>query len=210
MELITFDQTVKIELDTDKRTGVLLSGGMDSAIMLFLILKEIQDKQLKIDLRVYNIPNVNDNAVVYSRRVVEFLEKYFDTTIKLINIGDGAASSLKLIKQPSIALLQSKEVEVLYSGQNQFPPEAQNWPIYHSTTGNFVRRSPDEPDSAFAKFPFIKLYKHHILDIYRQFNLLELAAITHSCTTQKEGRCEQCLWCVERAWAFTQIGLTDQ
>ena len=210
MELTVLDQTVKIQLDTAKRIGILLSGGMDSAIMLFLILKEIADNKLNVDLTVYNVPNVNDNAIVYSRRVVDYLERHFNTVIKLVNIGDGRATPLKLIKQPAAHLLESGQVDVLYSGQNQFPPEAQAWTAYQEATGGFVRRNPNEPDSAVAKFPFIKLYKHHILDIYRQFNLLELAAITHSCTAQKEGRCEQCLWCVERAWAFSKLGLTDE
>lgn len=182
---------------------------MDSAIMLFLILKEINDSKLNADLTVYNVPNVNDNAVIYSRQVVDFLENYFNTKIKLVNIGDGTAEPLRLIRQPAGHLLESGQVDVLYSGQNQFPPEAEQWPAYHAARNGFVRRDPNLPDSDVAKFPFIKLYKHHILEIYRQFDLLELAKITHSCTAQKVGKCEQCLWCVERAWAFTRLGLED-
>lgn len=209
MEIITLDQTVKIKLDTDKRIGVLVSGGMDSAILLFLILKEIKDLNLSIDLTVYNVPNVNDGAAVYSRRVVDYLENYFDTEINLKKVGSETASSLQLITAPAKMLLETDQIDILYSGQNQFPEEAKTWQAYKDALGFFKRRNPYTPDSEQAKFPFIRLYKHHILEIYRQFNVLDLARITHSCTARTQGKCQECLWCTERAWAFTKLGLEE-
>jgi hypothetical protein len=209
MEINTLDQTISIDIDTSKKIGVLLSGGMDSAIMLFLLLKEIKDNNLTVDLTVYNVPNVNDNAAVYAGNIVEFLEKYFNTDIKFKSIGNGHAEPLKLIRQPAAEILATKEIDIIYSGQNQFPPEARLWTAYKSAQGKFIRRDPRLPDPDNVRFPFVKLYKNHILDLYRQFNILELAAITHSCTAQKTGTCKECLWCVERTWAFTQLGLTD-
>lgn len=209
MEITTLDQTIKIELDPKLRTGVLVSGGMDSAILLFLILKEIADKNLNIDLTVYNVPNVADNAVEHSKDVVEFLEQYFNTSIKLVNIGLGTAAPLQLIRKPATELITNGLVDMLYSGQNQFAPEAKLWPEYIRAESGFVRRDPNSPDEPHARFPFIKLYKYHILELYRQFNLLELARITHSCTTQTAGKCAECLWCREREWAFTRLGLVD-
>jgi hypothetical protein len=209
MEIKTLDQTIRIDLDTEKRTGVLVSGGMDSAILLFLILKEIKDLNISVDLTVYNVPNVNDGAMVYSKQVVDYLEKYFDTKINLKNVGSGAASPLQLITAPAKLLLETGEVDVLYSGQNQFPEEAKTWKAYKDAQGLFKRRSPDAPDSNQAKFPFIRLHKHHILEIYRQSGVLNLASITHSCTTRVQGKCQECLWCKERTWAFTKLGLED-
>lgn len=209
MEITTLDRTVKIELNTDKRIGVLVSGGMDSAILLFLILKEIKDLNLSVDLTVYNIPNVNDGAMGYSRQVVDYLEKYFDTKINLKNVGSGSASSLQLITAPAKLLLETGEVDVLYSGQNQFPEEAKTWPAYKDAAGFFKRRSPETPDSDHAKFPFIRLEKYHILEIYKQSGVLDLARITHSCTARVNGKCQECLWCKERTWAFTKLGLED-
>ncbi len=209
MEINTLDQTISINIDTSKKIGVLLSGGMDSAIMLFLLLKEIKDNNLTVDLTVYNVPNVNDDAAVYAGKIIKFLEEYFNTAIKFKSIGAGDAEPLKLIRQPASEILATKEIDIVYSGQNQFPPEARLWTAYKQAEGNFVRRDPTLPDPVNARFPFIKLYKNHILDLYRQFNILELAAITHSCTMQKTGICGECLWCVERAWAFTQLGLSD-
>ena len=174
MEIKVFDQLVKIELDPTKKTGVLLSGGMDSSIMLFLILTEIKEKNLDINLTVYNVPNKNDNAAVHSKRVIDFLENYFCTKINFSSIGNGDLPSLKLINLPAKILLFSKKVDVLYSGQNQFPPEAQEWESYKKSLNSFSRRDPDLPELDNVKYPFIRLYKHHILELYRIFNILEL------------------------------------
>lgn len=209
MEINTLDQIVKIDIDPEKRIGVLLSGGMDSAIMLFLILSDITQRDLDVDLTVYNVPNINDDAAIHSRQVVNYLEKYFNTEIKLINIGVGTATPLQLIKEPARQLLENKIVDVLYSGQNQFPEEARSWHSYKAAAGHFARKNPDNADTDTVKYPFIRLHKNHILEIYRQFNLLELAVITHSCTTKTQDKCNNCLWCEERAWAFTKLGLTD-
>jgi 7-cyano-7-deazaguanine synthase in queuosine biosynthesis len=203
------DKIIKIDIPENKKIGVLLSGGMDSAILLFLMLKEIKDNNINVNLTAYNVPNVNDNASVHSKRIVEFLETYFQTDINFKSMGIGDETPLLLINKPAIELLTSGEVDVLFSGQNQFPPDAENWQAYKSALNKFVRRDPNVPETTRAKYPFIKLYKHHILEIYKQFNLLGLAKITHSCTTRLEGHCGECLWCEERAWAFNKLGLVD-
>lgn len=208
MEITTLDLTISIDIDPEQRIGVLLSGGMDSAILLFLILTDIKNRNLTVDLTVYNVPNINDNAVVHSRRVVDYLEKYFDTVIPLVNIGVGDANSRQLVDKPARQLVATGQVDLIYSGQNQFPAEATSWDSYKQAHGTFVRRSPDSPTVA-GRYPFIRLQKDHILEIYRQFDLLEFASITHSCTARTQGKCNECLWCVERAWAFTKLGLTD-
>lgn len=211
MKISTLDQIVIVNVPKNKKIGVMLSGGMDSAVMLFLILKEITDKKINSTLTVYNVPNINDNAIVHSKNVVDYLEKYFNITIDLKNIGNGGAHHRSLINDPARSLIENKIVDVLYSGQNQFPPESINWKSYKELGADrFVRRNPDAPESPFVKYPFIKLYKHHILELYNQFDILDLAYITHSCTQEKEIHCRQCLWCTERMWAFDQLKLKDK
>lgn len=209
MEINVLNQTVKINLEEGKHIGVMLSGGMDSAAMLFLILKEIKETGSNVRLSVYNVPNVSDNARYYSARVIEYLENYFNLKIKFENIGDGNAVHNKLVNAPADYLLDNNIVDILYSGQNQFPPVAEQWPSYVEVKDKVSRRNPELPDTPKVRYPFIKLYKHHILEIYRQFNILDLANLTHSCTASTTGKCEICLWCTERAWAFSKLGLTD-
>lgn len=210
MEINVFDQTITINIDPTKKTGIMLSGGLDSAALLFLMLKDIHDRNLAVDLSVLNVPNVNDNAKLYSRQVVDYLENYYDTKINLMNIGDGTLPPRQLINQPASEMLNSGRIEMMYSGQNQFPPEASEWESYKKSVGRFQRRDPNLPDPVRGRFPFIKLYKHHILEIYRMFNILDLAKITHSCTRLTVGKCNECLWCDERSWAFSKLNLVDE
>ena len=59
------------------------------------------------------------------------------------------------------------------------------------------------------KVPFLHLYKYHLIDLYYRFDVEELLIPTHSCTTLTAGRCNDCNWCWERAWAFEQLERTD-
>jgi len=53
------------------------------------------------------------------------------------------------------------------------------------------------------------LYKHNILEFMYAGNQEDLIDITHSCTEQQVGRCNQCWQCTDRAWAFKQLDKTD-
>ena len=57
--------------------------------------------------------------------------------------------------------------------------------------------------------PFLHTYKYHLIDLYYKFSVQELIVPTHSCTTLTAGRCNDCNWGWERAWAFDQLGKTD-
>lgn len=210
MNITTLDQQINIAIPPpSKKIGILLSGGMDSALLLFLLLKEIELSKSDVELIAYNVPNVNDNARYHSSQVVDYLEKHFNKKINYQSIGDGTLPPRQLINTPADYIIKNQLVDVLYSAQNQFPPDAQAWPAYIKAQGSFKRRDPSLPDPVHSRFPFIRLYKHHILEIYRQYNILDLAYITHSCTARTEGKCGECLWCVERAWAFDKLSLSD-
>ena len=48
------------------------------------------------------------------------------------------------------------------------------------------------------------------MDIAWEEGILDdISKITHSCVRLYRGSCGECLWCVERAWAFEQNGYTD-
>ena len=205
MKMVCYDQT-EVTIDIPKHLthiGVMVSGGFDSAILLYLVLKEIQDTNRNIKLTVFNVPNVKDNADYFSNQVVNFLEKHFNKTISDIrSIGDGTLPHNQIIQKPGRYIGENKLVEKLYVGVNQNPP------IKFPIAGPW-RRDPNDiiPDN--LSYPFLKLYKTHILDLYSQFGMLELANITHSCTETLNNRCNQCFQCYERAWAYKELNLVD-
>jgi hypothetical protein len=204
MKIICKDSTeVIVEIPEGvSKIGVMLSGGMDSSLLLYLLLKEITDNKKNINLTVFNVPNVLDNAIFFSKRVVNYLEDYFSVKLELINIGDGTLAHNKIIRTPSREIEEKKYVEKLFVGINQNPPV--EFPI----SGPW-RRDPDSPIPPFYIFPFIRLYKNHILEMYEKYNIMELCYLTHSCTMSTGIRCNNCFQCYERAWAFEQLNIKD-
>jgi 7-cyano-7-deazaguanine synthase in queuosine biosynthesis len=204
MKITCQDQTVA-DIDIPNHLshiGVMLSGGMDSSLMLFLILKEMLNLEKTITLTVFNVPK--GDSKTQSRKIVNFLEKEFNTSINLVHLGDITLPHNKIINVPVGYILDNKLVDRLYSGVNQNPPF--EFPNVMSPK----RKPPDSVIPDNLCFPFIRLYKTHILEIYKKFNVLELADLTQSCETQANNiRCNTCFHCHERAWAYTELNLID-
>jgi len=180
----------------------MLSGGMDSSLMLFLILKEMLNLEKSIILTVFNVPKAHSKT--QSRKIVNFLEKEFSISINLTYIGDITLPHNKIINVPVGYILDNKLVERVYSGINKNPP-------FEFPNVTAPKRRPSNsviPDN--LSFPFIRLYKTHILEIYKKFNILKLADLTHSCEMQVNNiRCNMCFHCYERAWAYKELNLID-
>ena len=203
MKVETLDCIVNINIADDvQHIGVMVSGGMDSSILLFLLLKEIQDRQLDVKLTAFIVPVDRLDATGYAYKVIDFLEKYFQIKINSEIIGSGTLPHDLNIKVPAHLILYRKLVDKLYIGINQNPPIDFGVPAIN-------RRSPTAAIPDNVEFPFIHLYKNHILELYRIFEVLDLAHITHSCGTNADIRCRRCFHCFERSWAFTELNLTE-
>ena len=171
-----------------KKIGVMLSGGMDSALLLYLIL---QHKPRSLDLEVFNVPNPKDNARHFSNKVINWIEN---------NLGCNPINFVHLeLGRPGI--VSKGLVDRLYSASNQNPPEILGGPW---------RRNPNLSQVDSFHLPFIQLYKKHILEIYLKYDIMDLAYITSSCTESTNLRCHECFQCRERAWAFKSLGIKDK
>jgi hypothetical protein len=204
MKIICKDQTI-IDMDIPEHLnhiGVMLSGGMDSTLLLFLILEKLSSLEKNISLTVFNVPK-NDSKT-HSRKIVNFIENKYNRSINLIHLGDITLPHNKVINVPVGYILDNKLVDRLYSGVNQNPPF--NIPNVVSPK----RRDPNDTIPDNLSFPFIRLYKTHILEIYEQFDILDLANLTRSCEQKKDTKCNLCFHCYERAWAFKELNLIDK
>lgn len=196
MNINTLDKQVNITIPHwAKHIGVMVSGGMDSALLLYLLLTEITNKNLDVKLTAYNVPNVRDNAMVHSKNLVEYLQSKLDITINLVTIGEGTLPHNQIIMTPAKYIVDNKLVDILYSGANQNPP------VQLPAEGPW-RRNPSDAVPDHLGFPFIHLYKTHIVEMYRQLDLMDLAYLTHSCTETLFDSCGTCFQCYERAWAI--------
>lgn len=192
-----------MKLQNNKTYGIMLSGGLDSAILLYLLLKENKD----VSMQPFSIPK-NDSSHLFVPNILKYFENCFDISISnTILVGDPTAhhsqQSTTAVKQ---ILSQYAEIDFIYFATNQNPSHSFDYSQFKS--GEFPNRV-QESDHPKILMPFIKMYKDEILKIVFDNRQEELLKLTHTCTEQKTGRCGQCFQCKERAWAFGQLDQTD-
>lgn len=78
---------------TEQKIGILLSGGFDSCIILSILIKNLVDSKhdfVTNPLHVFTIGNETNSDIIYAKRHVETLEKYYSIDIHhhIINIMD--------------------------------------------------------------------------------------------------------------------------
>jgi hypothetical protein len=190
-------------LNIDKKYGIMLSGGLDSAVLMYLILKENKN----INIQPFSIPK-HDGSHLFVSKILEYFEVLFDIKIpSTILVGDSrvhhSQQSTRAVEQ---IFKQYPTIEFIYFATNQNPIDNFDYSPYPQ--GSYPNRVKISPHPKIL-MPFIEMYKDQILKMVFDNYQEELLQLTHSCTEQKTGRCGQCFQCNERAWAFRQLDKTD-
>ena len=188
---------MNFNISLDKQYGIMLSGGIDSAILFYLLIKS----EPKIRLQPFTIPKV-DGAYLYADPIIDHFNKKFGLTIPhTIKVGD---PTLPHSYQGRSAITEInrhyKSVDIIFNALNAVPPELQD--------GRHPIRATVEPFEK-AKFPFMNMFKDQILQIMYDEGQEDLVDLTHSCTERTDGRCNVCWQCCERIWAFNKINKPD-
>lgn len=188
---------MNIEIIGNKKYGILLSGGIDSAILLYLILK--QNRNLRI--QPFTIPKY-DGSIRYALDVIHYMNNKFNIRIPdTIPVGNPDVHHTIQSKTAYFDIIvHYPEIDYIFMGTNQNPPE-----ILPGLAPDRVKKSLVEP----LILPFIDLYKTDILNLMYENNIEYLSEITHTCTEQLVGRCNICWQCNERKWSFDKIGKID-
>jgi hypothetical protein len=200
------DKKIQIDLNQGQRYGVMLSGGLDSSLMLFLMLKDLQDKKIQVDIQPYTIPK-HDGSIFFVPDILKYFRSIFKIDIPdLIKVGDPEVHHRIQSEVAIKEIFKRDPTAIIYSGINQNPQDKFDYSIYPEMGyPNRIKKSPNPR----LIFPFIELQKHHILDLVILFQQEKLLTLTHSCTEQTLGRCMNCFQCRERQWAFDQLGIED-
>lgn len=187
------------EFDSSKRYGIMLSGGLDSAVLLHMLIQN----GYAPNLQPFTIPKIDGSHYHAANVISHFNTKYGINLPPTIVVGDitvhhrqMSATAGKEIKEK-----HSDKCEILFNALNQVHPELLD--------GRHPDRTRSEP-SPRIKLPFIDLYKTHIVDFMFQLGIGDIMAITHSCTDMADTRCNLCWQCGERAWAFAKLLKEDQ
>jgi hypothetical protein len=188
---------MNLTLEENLSNGILLSGGIDSAVLLYLLIKN--NKHLKI--QPFTIPK-KDGAYLYADPIIDFYNKKFNLDIpKTIKVGDPEAHHSQQNISAVKDIFKNHQIDKIFIAINVIPETLKNYPGAPNRT--------KESNDFRIVFPFINLTKDIILSILFKNNLEDLIPLTHSCTEQKTGRCNVCWQCKEREWAFNQINELD-
>ena len=186
------------EIDLTKKYGILISGGLDSAVLLALLLKHYPT----INIQPFTIPK-HDGASLYVNNIIAHLNEKFKTNLsKTIYVGDPDAHHRQQSTTAVIEIFNKHPVDILFNALNKNPPELNDLPGAPQRT--------TKSDTHMIVLPFVDMLKTEILQLMYNNNLEDLIELTHSCTERQMTRCHQCWQCTERAWAFAQLNKLDK
>lgn len=177
------------------KIGVLVSGGLDSALLYFLLIKENLSTGSKFSIVPYTILRANGSEY-YAQKVIGFIHEYFNIpAINLNYIGNIGLPEINQVES-GISDILAVKVDYVYLGMIELREE--------HTKGIKVSKFNETPT---RKYPFLRLQKSHIIDLVIQNNVLDIISITYSCDMPGIVPCGNCNGCNERTWGLTQNGL---
>jgi hypothetical protein len=179
------------------KIGIFVSGGIDSAILYYLLLLEN-----KIAKNIHTIVPIvilrKEGSKYFSKPVISAVNQSHGLEpVEPLIMGDTSLPEEEQVKS-GVHQAHREGFDLVYVGViEQLPQHMVNWqPIPHKETDNF-------------KTPFRDLNKSHVIDLVRIFKQEHLFSITHSCAVSEIDRCNICNGCNERSWGFEQLGIVD-
>lgn len=200
--------------------GIQVSGGLDSAMLMYLTAKTILDHKLAVKILPisFEVPNKAKN-LSSARDVISIICQRLNFTQvadpqEIIMPDDHWQDPLKgqFMNNVILDLLLTNAVDFTFNGNTNNPPAEirQNFPF-----DEYRQRDRDDRQTIYngrlAASPHAFMHKQDIIDLYRQHDLLDiLAPVTLSCDENLDKihrynlsiPCGQCWWCHERKWGF--------
>lgn len=205
------DRIVQIPYRQKQRVGILLSGGMDSGLLLNLL--DIACTDCTFVIFTMDKP---DGSLKYSADIIKkskLKNKWEQHTVKggkeneIASLGITGKTAFRHILDDYIT-----DLDVLYSGNTSNPPQ----PLV-STTAPPDRSVANKAVEKYDKFeiPFIELDKAETIDLVKRLDIEWLFEASHTCTEFDVGRCYletesiHCWQCMERQWGFAENNMKD-
>jgi hypothetical protein len=213
-QIVTSQDTIDIDLKNYTGLGMYLSGGLDSATLLYCIGEYVTHENIDLTIYAITVPNKNDAACGhFASLVIQFVNRRFpklkiEHIVKSISRGGGfkASEGFKVVTQ----LQTEGKIQGWIEGVTKNPDDTFE---FIEPDKHYVTRIP-ERDGDIAKIklieknlvrlrPFGGINKKGVCEITEQKKIkTRLLMITKSCTDGKQYRCNTCWWCQERHWGF--------
>ena len=227
----TIFNNVNLYYNTDwKNIGYMVSGGLDSALGLFLLAKELKENNLKININPITYildPEYKPSQENYLKNVIPEVRKLsgydFILDPQLVFLSKDDSRPVKKdekMRRTNEKFIATRHLSALYISDTLNPPEEVR-SLWDNDDNRSSWRDAALPSVeihgtiAFVK-PIVKLTKHDVIKLYKELDLLDsLASLTISCDETINGiefhnrsfPCGECWWCRERRWGFESNGL---
>ena len=207
MKKITISN-IDIDIHDMYPVGISVSGGADSAVLLYILLKEISQT-----VHIYTFLGEVKRHIA-EPVIDQVVSKCIELTgnSNLIHHKEYIdAVNPQLMHSTLKEKIKNKEVGIIYNGITKFPPDDViknfNEKLDHSLyeKRKDVQNRPLYFENNFFYRPFMNMNKKDIFKLYSNLNLLKsLYSITRSCENELSPiqHCGKCFWCEERMWGF--------
>lgn len=209
--------TFSVPEDPGKNLLAAISGGVDSAVMLYVLAQMNKEHQLQhkiFPVTVTNTVSETDESLLHARKVIKWVSAELDVAFEQHIIGgDNRLPHNKITNSFLLAQMATRKFQHLYVAENKIPPIPFPFGDKNDFPGLAPRLAPvrkgNPTGNAAGILPFSDVFKTHIVDLYFQLGITELLEFTHSCAERQVGKCHLCWWCSERQWAFRELNKID-
>jgi hypothetical protein len=181
-------------LSSDKKLGYFISGGLDSALLLYCSLLLCQEKSLDPYIKIFTVPRY-DNSVQHSNTIKKWLNEKFNKNLETEILGDPDLHHSQQVI--SGLLLAESKVDILILGDTTNPDTLSNGPSRIKSLRNNIIQ------------PLFSWTKKDTVSLAIKLEVTDLMVISHTCTESIDLRCGSCWQCKERAWAFKENSFID-
>ena len=201
------------EFPNYKNIGLSLSGGMDSALILWCLVEMLRGRQHLAEgakiwcMHGYDINRTKTHSYQAAQRVLDWVKWHQkdNTFIQPLHVfayhKTRADQSKMQFHKPNEEYLKRRyNCDVVISGITQ--DHTGHGRTNNQTNAYFSNQDLADETKISWKYPFGAVDKQFIAYQYKRHALDGLRAITVSCTADSPEPCQECFWCQERYWAF--------
>jgi len=192
-------RTIAINLTLRRRIGVLVSGGLDSALLYFLV-KKLTLLDDRYNVIPYTIAR-NDGSMRSAQPVIDYLHEVLGAPYQNFTKISITETNSELQVTAGIRELYNTDRNIIYIGIIQTLKE-------HALHG--VPKPYVPIDTELLNYPLKNLTKAHVVQLIIELGLEKLFTLTHSCVYNIDIPCGTCNRCNERNWALKHCGLIGQ
>jgi len=191
------DYIQKILLQVPKKVGVSISGGADSALLLYMLCQAGHEcVLLTIDRtsRRHQLP--------YAKAVVDWIQQYYPDQINTHYIRTVSEDNIEAERRQIKKEIERKhDIDTWLNGMTSNPPVK-----FDSDNERDTRRDKDLTKGGDKKTlrPFYNIDKSVVIALYHSMCIEELLDVSFSCEVS-DPACGKCWWCEEREWAINEF-----